>query len=120
MDGAPGVTQHDISPGDTFTYNITIPLDQSGTFWYHSHSGTTRADGLYGGFIVHAPASKSKVRGLLAPTDFADSDRYGYEKELLLLIGDWYHRPSRDALAWYLRSGSFGNEVRMSRVSSVR
>lgn len=114
MDGAAGVTQCPIVPGAQFVYNITIPADQSGTFWYHAHAGTSRADGLYGGLVVHAPASKPTVRGLMT-RNRDDAQRFRYEKELLLLIGDWYHRPARDVLAWYMAPGNFGNEVRYNK-----
>ncbi|EIT79870.1 multicopper oxidase [Aspergillus oryzae 100-8] len=109
MDGVPGVTQNAIPPGSTFMYNLTIPQDQSGTFWYHGHTGTSRADGLYGGFVVHAPSSRPTVRGLMA-RDSAESLQYGYEREFLLLIGDWYHQPGAQVLAWYMSIASFGNE----------
>ena len=110
MDGVPGVTQNVIPPGSTFVYNLTVPNDQSGTFWYHGHTGTSRADGLYGGFVVHAPSSRPTVRGLMA-RDSAESLQYGYEREFLLLIGDWYHQPGDQVLAWYMSIASFGNEV---------
>ncbi|OGM46751.1 laccase [Aspergillus bombycis] len=109
MDGVPGVTQNVISPGSTFMYSLTIPHDQSGTFWYHGHTGTSRADGLYGGFVVHAPSSRPTVRGLMA-RDSAESLQYSYEREFLLLIGDWYHQPGDQVLAWYMSIASFGNE----------
>ncbi|KAE8373585.1 laccase [Aspergillus bertholletiae] len=109
MDGVPGVTQNAISPGSSFMYNLTIPHDQSGTFWYHGHTGTSRADGLYGGFVVHAPSSRPTVRGLMT-RDSTDSLQYGYDREFLLLIGDWYHRPGDEVLAWYMSIASFGNE----------
>ncbi|KAJ5312137.1 hypothetical protein N7508_002967 [Penicillium antarcticum] len=109
MDGAVGVSQCPISPGSRYVYNLTIPSDQSGTFWYHAHSGVERADGLYGGLIVHAPASKSTVRGLMAE-ERNDHQPYTYDKELLLLIGDWYHRPATEVLEWYMDPGNFGNE----------
>ncbi|KAJ5921077.1 hypothetical protein N7466_009403 [Penicillium verhagenii] len=98
MDGASGVTQCPILPGSSFIYNFTIPSDQSGTFWYHAHTGSARADGLYGGFVVHdvaestVPASRS------------------YDKEVLLLVGDWYHRSASEVMSWYMRAGSFGND----------
>lgn len=111
VDGAAGVTQRPINPEAQFVYNITIPSGQSGTFWYHAHAGTSRADGLYGGLVVHAPAIKSTVRGLMSRTR-NDVQRFGYEKEFLLLIGDWYHRQAQDVLAWYMAPGNFGNEVR--------
>ena len=37
MDGVPGVSFAGIRPSQTFTYEF--PLNQSGTYWYHSHSG---------------------------------------------------------------------------------
>ncbi|RAL05428.1 laccase [Aspergillus ibericus CBS 121593] len=108
MDGAVGVTQRPILPGSTFTYNFTIPADQNGTFWYHAHSGLIRADGLYGGLIVHAPSPKSTVRGLLAHAD--DNGHDSYSKDILLLVGDWYHRFADQVYSWYMRAASFGNE----------
>ncbi|KAJ5625031.1 multicopper oxidase-domain-containing protein [Penicillium lagena] len=108
MDGAAGVSQCTIPPGGQFVYNVTIPPDQSGTFWYHAHSGTLRADGLYGGLVVHAPAPKSTVRGLISRE--RGRGESSYDKELLLLIGDWYHRRSGDVLAWYQNPGNNGNE----------
>ncbi|KAJ5774945.1 hypothetical protein N7457_009841 [Penicillium paradoxum] len=109
MDGAVGVSQCPITPGKQFIYNLTIPSDQSGTFWYHAHSGVSRADGLYGGLVVHTPASKSTLRGL----DSRGHDNFPShtpENELLLLIGDWYHGPASDILDWYMDPGNFGNE----------
>lgn len=111
VDGAAGVTQRPIDPGAQFVYNITIPSGQSGTFWYHAHTGTSRADGLYGGLVVHAPATKSAVRGLMSRAR-GDMQRFGYKKEFLILIGDWYHRQAEDVLEWYMAPGNFGNEVR--------
>ena len=37
MDGVPGISFKGIAPGETFTYQF--PILQSGTYWYHSHSG---------------------------------------------------------------------------------
>ncbi|KAJ5138163.1 hypothetical protein N7526_004396 [Penicillium atrosanguineum] len=113
MDGVVGVTQCGIPHGTSYIYNITIPAHQYGTFWYHAHSGFARADGLYGGLVVHEPASQSTVRGLLA-------NSAPYSKEFLLLIGDWYHRPAVEVMSWYMRAGSFGNDVRRSLSAWVR
>ena len=46
MDGVPGVTFDGIEPGTTHTYRF--PAQQSGTYWYHSHSGVQEQEGLYG------------------------------------------------------------------------
>lgn len=101
MDGAVGFTQCSIPKGYNFTYEFHIDEDQSGTFWYHAHSQVQRADGLYGGLIVHRPAAQG-----LKP----ESRVHNYEKEVLLLIGDWYHRSGEEILRWYLSIGSYGNE----------
>src|ERR1035441_4384650 len=37
MDGVPGLSFAGIAPGETFQYRF--PVRQSGTYWYHSHSG---------------------------------------------------------------------------------
>lgn len=59
-DGVPGVSQCALVNGDTFVYVTTIvEKDQgAGTYWYHSHSGAQRGEGLYGALIVH-PAEPS-------------------------------------------------------------
>jgi len=102
MDGAVGFTQCPIPKGKDFTYEFQIDSAQSGTFWYHAHSQVQRADGLYGGLIVHRPVSPG-----LEP----ESKQYNYGAEVLLLVGDWYHRSAEEVLAWYLNSRSLGNEV---------
>ena len=50
MDGVGQVTQCPIGPQTSFSYMYTA--SPSGTFWYHSHSGAQRTDGLYGALIV--------------------------------------------------------------------
>ena len=50
MDGVPGLTFPGIKPGETFTYKF--PLIQSGTYWYHSHSGLQEPMGHYGPLII--------------------------------------------------------------------
>ncbi len=37
MDGVPGISFKGIAPGETFVYRFKVL--QSGTYWYHSHSG---------------------------------------------------------------------------------
>lgn len=111
MDGVPGVTQCPIGPEASFTYNFTIPNDQNGTFWYHAHTNLQRADGLYGGLIVHAPYQTLADQKLSNGENATDNDRFGYEKELLLLIGDWYHQSAQDAMSHYMSAASFGSEV---------
>ena len=63
MDGVPKVTFPGISPGETFTYKI--PIRQSGTYWYHSHSGLQEQSGHYGPIIIDP---KSLIHFLMIAT----------------------------------------------------
>lgn len=71
MDGVPGVSFPGIRPGETFTYEF--PVRQSGTYWYHSHSGMQEAVGHYGPIVIDP-----------AGTDPAESTR-----EHVIVLSDW-------------------------------
>lgn len=101
MDGVVGLTQCAIQSKTRFTYRFRIPDHQAGTFWYHAHSGVQRADGLYGGFVVHKPVQRGEE---------ADLTLHRYEKEQLLLVGDWYHRSGNQVLDWFVDPDHYGME----------
>ncbi|SMQ63741.1 copper-resistance protein, CopA family [Altererythrobacter xiamenensis] len=52
FDGVPGVSFPGIRPGETFTYKF--PIRQTGTYWWHSHSGLQEQAGHYGPIIVES------------------------------------------------------------------
>ena len=52
FDGVPGVSFPGIKPGETFTYEF--PIRQSGTYWWHSHSGLQEQAGHYGPIVVES------------------------------------------------------------------
>lgn len=58
MDGVPGVSFPGIRPGETFVYEF--PIIQSGTYWYHSHSGLQEAEGHYAPIVIE-PAKADPV-----------------------------------------------------------
>ncbi|CAN7382151.1 copper resistance system multicopper oxidase [Caulobacter sp. LjRoot300] len=58
MDGVPGVSFPGIKPGETFVYDFQVR--QSGTYWYHSHSGLQEQMGHYGPIIID-PAGEDPV-----------------------------------------------------------
>lgn len=59
MDGVPGVSFPGIKPRSTFTYEF--PIRQSGTYWYHSHSGLQEQLGHYGPIVID-PAGPDPIR----------------------------------------------------------
>ena len=50
-DGVPYLTQMPIKSHTTYTYRF--PIIQTGTHWYHSHSGLQEQIGMYGSFIMN-------------------------------------------------------------------
>lgn len=54
VDGVPFITQPPVKPGETYTYEFTIPRGNAGSHMYHSHHNATRQVGLgmLGAFIV--------------------------------------------------------------------
>ncbi|KAL7936532.1 multicopper oxidase [Trichoderma chlorosporum] len=96
MDGAVGFTQCPIAAGSSFVYDFRIRDDEYGTFWWHSHSQLQRADGLFGGLVIHEPRHRKSDAAV--------------QEEALLLVGDWFHRKHNDVLAWYSSPASAGNE----------
>lgn len=58
MDGVPGISFPGIAPGTIFTYEF--PVQQSGTYWYHSHSGLQEQLGHYGPIVID-PAGPDPV-----------------------------------------------------------
>ncbi|MFP3977250.1 copper resistance system multicopper oxidase [Marinobacter sp. KMM 10035] len=50
QDGVPGISFPGIKPGETFTYRF--PITQSGTYWFHSHSGFQEPEGAFGSIII--------------------------------------------------------------------
>lgn len=71
MDGVPGLSFQGIRPGETFTYNFDVV--QSGTYWYHSHSGFQEQLGHYGAIVIEPKLA-----------DPVQADR-----DYVVLLSDW-------------------------------
>lgn len=79
MDGVPGVSFPGIKPRSTFVYEF--PVVQSGTYWYHSHSGLQEQLGHYGPIVI----------------DPAGADPIGYDREHVVVLSD-HSRLSPEAI----------------------
>ncbi|KAI5704788.1 hypothetical protein M8J75_008825 [Diaphorina citri] len=62
MDGVPSVTQCPISPATSFRYKF--PATPFGTFFYHSHQGLQKMDGIVGSLVIRRPRSQDPLTRL--------------------------------------------------------
>lgn len=92
MDGVPGLGGFTgIAPGDTFTYRF--PLRQSGTYWYHAHSGTQEQDGHYAGLVIH-PREPDPIQA---------------DRDYVVLISDFHDHSGRRILQNLKKSAHYYN-----------
>jgi CopA family copper-resistance protein len=105
MDGAPGFSFTGIDPGQSFEYRFR--LRQSGTYWYHSHSGFQEQTGLYGPLVI-APRDLAAIGAdrdhVVMLSDWSDQDPVAILRKLKKQ-GDYYNRRQRTV-------GDFLREVR--------
>ncbi len=94
MDGVPNLTQMPIMPHTTYLYKY--PIVQTGTHWYHSHTGLQEQIGMYGAFIMKKRKAEWDI-----PT-------------IPLVISEWIdmkpeeiHRSLKNATDWFaIKKGS--------------
>ncbi len=101
-DGVPYLTTPPIKPGTTFQYRI--PINQSGTYWYHSHTMLQEQSGVYGSIVIQ-PKEKT----------------LDYDKDLVVVLSDWTNEDPMNVLRnlkkgneWY--QVKKGTAVPLSRV----
>lgn len=73
QDGVPNISDgfKGIKPGETFQYSF--PIKQSGTYWYHSHSGFQEQTGAYGAIVI----------------DPKEPPPYKYDRDYVVMLSDW-------------------------------
>jgi CopA family copper-resistance protein len=71
MDGVPGVSFKGIPAGATFIYKFKVM--QSGTYWYHSHTGGQELQGMFGAIIIE-PIKSEPLR---------------FDREHVIMLSDW-------------------------------
>jgi len=91
MDGVPGISFDGIPAGSTFTYKFK--LTQSGTYWYHSHTGFQEQTGMRGAIVI-----EPKGR-----------ERYPIEEDHVILLSDWTHRDPHNLLKLLKQRADFDN-----------
>ncbi|WP_426269467.1 copper resistance system multicopper oxidase [Dyella kyungheensis] len=124
MDGVPGLSFEGIPAGGEYTYRFTV--NQSGTYWYHSHSRFQEQTGLLGPIVVEPrdgerhPADRDYVVMLNDWTDLdpetiyanlkKQSDYYNVGKRT---VGDFMHDADRAGIAKALDDRRMWNQMRM-------
>ena len=78
QDGVPGISFDGIKPGTTHQYQFKV--NQSGTYWYHSHSGFQEQTGAYGAIVIE-------------PKEPAP---YTYDRDYVVLLSDWSDEDPND------------------------
>lgn len=101
MDGVPGLSFDGIPPGGSYRYRFQA--NQSGTYWYHSHSLFQEQAGLYGAIIIDprepAPYRFDREHVVLL-SDWTDMDPAALFRRMKKDAGyDNYYRPTVDDLA---------------------
>ena len=71
MDGVPGLSFDGIPAGGEYIYRFTV--NQSGTYWYHSHSRFQEQTGLFGPIVVEP----------------RDGERYPADRDYVVMLNDW-------------------------------
>ncbi|MCI5058623.1 MAG: multicopper oxidase domain-containing protein [Flavobacteriales bacterium] len=115
-DGVPYLNTPPIEPGETFQYRI--PINQSGTYWYHSHTMLQEQKGVYGSIMIQ-PKEKTLE----------------YDKDLVVVLSDWTNEKPMNVLRnlkrgneWYqvkkgtavplgrvIKEGAFGAQLKFWR-----
>ena len=91
MDGVPGLSFRGIMPGESFTYRF--PVTQTGTYWYHSHSGMQEQVGLHGALVLRPRAP----------------ERHLADREHVILLADWTDEDPMAVVANLKMQGDYYN-----------
>ncbi|KAI1422257.1 multicopper oxidase-domain-containing protein [Xylaria sp. FL1777] len=106
MDGAAGVTQCPISPGQSYQYKFNV-TGQSGTYFYHGHQGVQALDGLVGPMVVHNHQEAAR----------------SYSTDRVILLQDWWYDPAsglmRDVLSPGVEDAPIPNTALMNGVNQA-
>ena len=101
QDGVPGISFAGIKPGTTHKYQFKV--NQSGTYWYHSHSGFQEQTGAYGAIVI----------------DPKEPPPYTYDRDYVVMLSDWtdenptdvYHKLKKLSHYYNFRERTIGDAM---------
>ncbi len=94
MDGVPGFSFAGIAPDGMYEYRFKVV--QSGTYWYHSHSGFQEQLGVYGALII----------------DPKEPDPFSYDRDYVVFLSDWTDESPARVLAKLKKRSDYYNRGR--------
>ncbi len=92
-DGVSYLTTPPIRPGATHTFRF--PIVQSGTYWYHSHTGLQEQRGVYGAIVIQ-PKHKKQTNLSKPP-----------ENDEVLVLSDWTDENPHEVLRTLKRGSDY-------------
>lgn len=80
QDGVPFITQPPIKPGDSYTYEFTVPEGNAGSHMYHSHHNAAKqvGAGMLGAFIVEPKRPRTIEKVDVDYTMILNDGMHGY------------------------------------------
>ena len=87
QDGVPYLTNPPIEPGKTNVFEF--PIKQSGTYWFHSHTGLQEQRGVYGSIVITPK----------------EGERVSSDQDKVIVLSDWTDE-NPDEVLRTLKSGN--------------
>ena len=94
MDGVPGFSFAGIAPDGMYEYRFKVV--QSGSYWYHSHSGFQEQLGVYGALII----------------DPKEPEPFSYDRDYVVFLSDWTDESPARVLAKLKKRSDYYNRGR--------
>ena len=102
MDGVPGFSFAGIAPDGMYEYKFRVK--QSGTYWYHSHSGFQEQRGVYGPLVI----------------DPLEPEPFQYERDYVVMLSDWTDEDPVRVLAKLKKRSDYYNQHRRTVGDFIR
>jgi len=87
-DGVPYLTTPPIKPGTTHTFSF--PIIQSGTYWYHAHTGLQEQRGVFGSIVINPKVKQHQV-----------------ERDYVVVLSDWTDENPNEVLRTLKRGSEY-------------
>ena len=111
QDGVPYVSTPPIQAGTTRTFEF--PLKQSGTYWYHSHTGLQEQRGVYGSIVIEPKGGEPAKADRDHVVVLSDWTRENPNEVMRTLMrgSDWYalRKGSMQSVTGALKAGALGD-----------